>query len=515
VFGVRKEQWLLAAFSGLLQVLIFPSPSLYLFSWVALVPLLGAVLLVDKGLKEKRFSGPSLFQGFVLGYLSGIFWYAGSCYWVFHAMHSYGGLGFGAAVGVLILFCLYLALYHGLFGILLVVTGRRSLRAALLLSPFLWVAVELARTRVTGFPWNLLGTAQVDNIPLTRVAEFTGVYGLSFVIVLVNGSFVAALMTAGPRRWRLFGISLVMAGLLQAGVLERLLALPAEHTALLVQHNLPLAGSWTQSSLYGAVAELAQMSSIPASEAKANPRLIIWPESPAPFFESDPGFRQAVSVLAREQNAYVLAALVGEVMPAQGGATPALTNRAALITPDGSWPGHYDKIHLVPFGEYVPFQPLFSFAGGLTREVGNYTPGKVRTLFDVEGGKFGAFICYESVFPDEVRQFAATGAQVLVNVSDDGWYGHYGAPGQHLNMARMRAIENRRWLLRATNNGITASIDPLGRVVAQAPADQRTTLTAPYGFISATTFYTRHGDLFAWACVIIASSGLLLQFLPK
>jgi len=183
-----------------------------------------------------------------------------------------------------------------------------------------------------------------------------------------------------------------------------------------------------------------------------------------------------------------------------------------LVLPTGEWSAQYDKIHLVPFGEYVPFHQLFSFAAKLTREVGNYLPGNARTSFDVDGHKLGTFICYEAIFPDEVREFAAGGADLFINLSDDGWYGDIGAPGQHLNMARMRAIENGRWLLRATNTGITASIDPMGRVVAQAPRNQRTALLAPYNFVDSTTFYTRYGDWFAWWCAIISMFGLFVRF---
>ncbi|MGH9650510.1 MAG: apolipoprotein N-acyltransferase, partial [Terriglobales bacterium] len=176
----------------------------------------------------------------------------------------------------------------------------------------------------------------------------------------------------------------------------------------------------------------------------------------------------------------------------------------------GAWRARYDKIHLVPFGEYVPFSSLLFFAGKLTREVGDFVPGHERTVFDLGEGKMGVFICFESIFPDEVREFAALGAQVFVNVSNDGWFGETGAPGQHLNMARMRAIENHRWLLRATNSGITAAIDPHGRVVMRGPRNVRAALDVPYAYVGETTFYTRHGDWFAFGCAIIAVAALLV-----
>ena len=170
-------------------------------------------------------------------------------------------------------------------------------------------------------------------------------------------------------------------------------------------------------------------------------------------------------------------------------------------------------MHLVPFGEYVPFKSIFSFAGGLTKEVGDFSEGTSRAPLDAGGTKLGAFICYESIFPDEIRQLAANGAQVFVNISNDGWYGDSGAYAQHLKQARMRAVENNRWLLRDTNTGVTASIDPYGRVVASIPRKIRTTLVAPYALSSVTTFYTRHGDWFAFLCAIISIVALAMRFL--
>jgi apolipoprotein N-acyltransferase len=179
-------------------------------------------------------------------------------------------------------------------------------------------------------------------------------------------------------------------------------------------------------------------------------------------------------------------------------------NAASVFTADGNLLGRYEKIHLVPWGEYIPFQRFFSFAHRLTGNAGDLTHGSRRTVFRVKGHTYGIFICYESIFASEVRQFAENGAQVLVNISDDGWYGDTSAPWQHLNMARMRAIENRRWLLRDTNTGVTTAIDPYGRLTMSAPRHVFTSLAARYGFRDDLTFYTRYGDLFAMACGIIS-----------
>jgi apolipoprotein N-acyltransferase len=190
-------------------------------------------------------------------------------------------------------------------------------------------------------------------------------------------------------------------------------------------------------------------------------------------------------------------------------------NSGNLISPQGEWVARYDKIHLVPFGEYVPFKRVFGFAGGLTKEVGDFLPGSSRAPLPAGDTKLGVFICYESIFPDEIRQFVANGAQVLVNISNDGWYGDSGAYAQHLRQVRMRAVENSRWLLRDTNTGVTAVIDPDGRIVSRAPRKMRTALEANYARSNVTTFYTRHGDWFAYLCAIISAAALVMRFVSR
>jgi len=215
--------------------------------------------------------------------------------------------------------------------------------------------------------------------------------------------------------------------------------------------------------------------------------------------------------VARATKTWIVAGAIGSEEPRTRADAP-VWNSAALISPSGDWAARYDKVHLVPFGEYLPFPSLFSFAGGLTKEVGEFERGASRAPLNAGGERLGVFICYESVFPDEVRQFAAQGAEVLVNLSNDGWYGDSGAYAQHLNQTRMRAIENHRWLLSATDTGVTASIDPWGRVAARIPRKQQAVLFAPYALTSVTTFYTRHGDWFAYGCAIISVGALFMRF---
>jgi apolipoprotein N-acyltransferase len=533
---IHFSAWLLVGLSSLLQVLIFPLPGLYLLSWIALAPLMLALLRTQvMGALEiddsVRLRAASPGQAFLLAYVCGILWYAGTCYWIYDTMHQYGGLHPAAALLALLLFCLYLGLYHGLYGLLvsLLVGAEQDNRRVLVAAPFLWVAVELARTRVTGFPWNLLGIAQVDNVALCRIAERTGVYGISFEIMLVNVALAAAFLVHRKKRRTLLIAAMAAAAVLQVG---RWISAPdvlADHAAVLVQPNIPASveTEWTRDYFESTLQSLSALSlktarhdSSPESRATSanlagsvKVDLIVWPESPAPFYTNDPLFRSAVSEMARQSRTWVLTGAIGTKSSTHdGGQGAQIFNSAALISPEGDWTERYDKVHLVPFGEYLPFPRLFAFAGGLTKQVGEFGHGTSQIPLDSGGTRLGVFICYESVFPDEVRQFAERGAQVLVNLSNDGWYGDSGAYAQHLNQTRMRAIENNRWLLSATNTGVTASIDPFGRIVARVPRKERTALVAPYALNAISTFYARHGDWFAYACAIISMVALLTRF---
>jgi len=308
---------------------------------------------------------------------------------------------------------------------------------------------------------------------------------------------------------------LAAAAALQAGRLVEAPTAKADRTALLVQQNVPVQAEWSPQYFQQTLGELTQLTENSAQNSanggKVN--LIVWPESPAPFFTNDAKFRDTLGRLARDTGAWIVVGAIGSNAPNPNSEAP-LFNSAALVSPVGEWTSRYDKVHLVPFGEYLPFPSLFAFAGGLTREVGQFEHGASHAPLQAGDQRLGLLICYESIFPDEVRQSANQGAEVFVNISNDGWYGDSGAYAQHLNQTRMRAIENDRWLLSATNTGVTASIDPWGQIAARIPRKQRAALVAPYALTSVTTFYTRHGDWFAYACAIISVGALFGRFTP-
>jgi apolipoprotein N-acyltransferase len=312
------------------------------------------------------------------------------------------------------------------------------------------------------------------------------------------------------RKWLLVAAS-AAALILQAGQLFNPRPVPTGRTALLVQQNIPAEENWTRDYFQGTLRDLAWISLHPLG-AQDGQRfdLIVWPESPSPFFLNDASFREVVAALARESRTWLLVGSIG-TESASSERQSEVFNSAALISPSGELVQRYDKTHLVPFGEYVPFKRFLPFMDMLTDQIGNFGWGHSHKPLNAAGQKLGISICYESIFPNEIRESVQSGADVLINLTNDGWYGDSGAWKQHLQMTRMRAIENGRWMLAGTNTGVTASVDPYGRIVAATGRKFRTALVAPYGLLSGTTFYARHGDWFAYACAIISIGALLVR----
>jgi apolipoprotein N-acyltransferase len=525
---------LLAVVASVLLDFCFPvagplHPWQPVLAWIALVPLLWA-LLAERNAAHPRY----LRRAALTGYLSGLLWYILNCYWIYRTMRLYGHVPPIGSAGIVFLFSAVLGLYFGLFGLILAFFRRRfGLIGALFLAPFLWTALELAASRITSVPWDQFGYSQINNLWLTRLAPFTGVYGISFVLVSVNALFAAALLSPARRTRTATGaIAVVLAFILACGAFISLPPSPTSAYAVLLQpnNNVESDQAWHGTRWNGSAAWLIQQSQLtctpaftgmhkpgatPLSPAFGDrvggatgsvpptcpqntppPGIVLWPETASWFASNDPETLAAMSALAHAAHAPLIIGMEG-LDPA------GVYNSALFVRADGSVAGRYDKIHLVPFGEYIPYRNLFFFAHQLTHQLQDLQRGTRRVVFHTDGHSFGAFICYESIFGNEIRHFARNGAQVLVNLSDDGWYGDTSAPWQHLDMTRMRAIENHRWLLLDTNSGVTSAIDPRGRVTVSAPRHTLTTLVARYGTLTDLTFYTRYGDVFAWLCSAI------------
>jgi len=347
--------------------------------------------------------------------------------------------------------------------------------------------------RSIGFQWVTLGNAGANMSLPMRLAPYTGVHGLSFVFMMMMVAMTQVLLRRP--RWQLLW-------LLPLPLLILLPDLPAAQpgaaSAAVLQPNIDETREWTVDSVRSAERELALISiRTTLSAGVAKPDLLVWPEVPAPFyFDEDVGFREVATGLARAAKASFL---FGTVAHSE---RKAPLNSALLLSPAGEPVARYDKIHLVPFGEYVPWP--FGFANKITSEVGDFEPGTRIVTAQVGTHKIGSFICYESAFPALTRKFVQNGAEALFNLSNDGYFGRSeSAREQHLLVVRMRAAENARWIIRATNDGVTASVDPAGRVIRRLPSFVETAGILPYSYRQEQTFYTRHGDWFGWSCVVL------------
>ncbi len=488
---------LLALSSGLALALAFPSYNFPLLPWVAVAGLLLASLRTRQG------------QAALVGFLHGAVFYSATLSWVYTVMRVHGGLAPSSAAAVLAALVVAASLFTATFSLGVAWLGRRSGGRALVAAPFLWVALEYGRTHLPaiGFPWNLLGYAASSNLGLLQLASLTGIYGLSFLVVAYNALLAGMLVRSS--RGRALGFWLIVTVMLLAVASFGGRFVPAPHprfVAHLVQTNFPQFPNYPADWMERHASELDELERLSITAGEKSPGLVIWPEVPAPFYAQDPRFVDRVERIVRATRSDFLVGVVDWKPGPHGGLAP--YNSAALFNPSGRRVFLYDKIHLVPFGEYVPLRRWLTFAKQLTVEVGEFQPGseyKVGVLArGAGGGKFGVFICYEAIFPAEVRRFVLNGAELLINLSNDGWFGRSAAPEQHLEMARVRAVENRRWLLRATNNGFTTAIDPYGRYATRLATDVRGVLDAPYDHRSDSTLYARWGDWLAWVCVVSA-----------
>ncbi len=499
-----RNQVFSALASGGLLALAFPGTGdLGWLAFPALVPLLGAI------------DDVSWWRAGGLGLVAGLVFWLATISWVAQTMVRYGGLPWLLADLALLALVGYLALYWAAFCALLSRIRVASGGLHVVVAASLWVALEFLRTYLlTGFPWNLLGYSQHGNLPLIQVAAVTGVYGVSFIVLAVNAALASVFQTRG-RRTRAVAPLVTAAvcwmvavgvGRLQPPLREPKPSIPVALVQGNITQGVKWDPTWQQKTL-----DIYRRLTIQA--ARKHPGLIVWPETAVPFFLREDPRRSEVEGLAREAGTYLL---VGT--PDREGGSP--QNAALLLGPEGRLLGRYDKRHLVPFGEYVPLRRLLFFvnvlAGGV---IGEFHPGAGATVFSVPFGRFAALICYEAIFPAEVREFVLAGAEVLVNITNDAWFGDSAAPAQHLTMAAFRAIENRVYLIRAANTGISAIIAPDGRILQASGLFTPAIVSGAVVPRTATTLYTRHGDVFAWGTVGVtlaaALAGLGRITLPK
>ncbi len=499
-FRKKAITYLPAIASGILISLAFPVFDLFFLAWVGFVPLLLSL------------RGKSGREPFNIGFVFGIVYFFGTLYWIYHSINYYGGVSFPASISVVLLLCCYLALYPAIFSFLFSSMLRKTKLPALLTAPVIWVVLEFMRSyALTGFPWSSIGYSQYRFLPMIQVADITGVYGISFLVLAVNGAVVDALfLKERVREMPLFPVSFTYAGFASlAAVLVLSLGYGAWRlgqerkghsiTVGIVQGDIEQDKKWEPRYQQ---AVLDTYFALSKTAAVSSPQLIIWPETAVPFlFGSDSGNSRKLVDFEKSLGTDLLFGSVVVKEASKGNIL--LSNSAVLLDREGKTVYSYDKIHLVPFGEYVPLRSILFFIDKLVAGIGDYIPGKEYMRAETGFGDFGTLICYEVIFPGLVRKFYTDGGDFIVNITNDAWFGKTTGPYQHFSMAVFRAIENRKPLIRAANTGISGFIDSSGRVLARTPLFQRLELTGTVKTDGTLTFYTKYGDLFSYLCIVL------------
>ena len=484
--------WILALSSAGLLVLLFPP---FGFAWlapVALAPLLIACAREDRW--QWRFA---------FGHAAGVVYWFGICHWIQWTLEHHGGMSGAFAWFCFALFCLAKAVQLGAFAALSGMVMRKWF--ALPAIAAIWVAIEWTHS-YTGFEWLNLGNAASDMALPLRLAPVTGVWGLSFAFALMGAVIAAVIVALTMRR-----PSHPAVWLLALPCLVLLPDLPdarkGSATAVVVQPNIDDDSVWSE-DLLASTERRMRIFSLSVAGGDRSADVIVWPEVPAPFYDSDSAFAGFIGGIARQAKSGLLTGVVART------ATGAPLNSALLIDENGNRVSRYDKVNLVPFGEFVPW-PFGLITRKVSTEAGEFAAGQNIVISKLAGRTLGTFICYESVFPGYIRQFASSGAQVLFNISNDSWFGKTAARYQHLLIVRMRAAENKRWIVRATNDGITGVIDPAGRVGRTLPEYQEASARVQYNYIGEQTFYTKHGDWFVLLCAILSLGAITSAVLPE
>tara|TARA_B100001123_G_scaffold415872_2_gene516848 strand:- start:6620 stop:8152 length:1533 start_codon:yes stop_codon:yes gene_type:complete len=480
-----------ASLSGVLLVFSFPSVGHPAIAWVALCPLLLAL-----------HSTRSLPLAFGIGMVTGVIQFGGTLSWLAQVMVEFGGLPLFIGWALNALLVAYLALFPGVFALTLVALQNRFGGVVLMGAAPVWLTTELGRMWLFGgFPWELIGYSQTSVLSVAQFASLFGVHGLTLLVVLVNSALAFALVGSGP--WR-FRVILTTFGLLSAVVLFGLARLADNDllsegeplTVGLIQGNVPQQEKWNplrREEILNRYINLSRQSSVDGAQ------LIIWPESATPFsFEEHPA-GEMVRRLARDTGVHVLFGST-RIQGHRGGR---LFNAAFMLDQRGDTVGVYHKMHLVPFGEYVPFRRFLPFASPLVETMTEFSPGRRPEPLPIDSHLTSAAICYEIIYPSLAREFVRNGSELLTTITNDAWYGRSAAPYQHFQQARMRAIEQGRYLVRAANTGISGIVDPYGRVLARGELFETRAITHEVRLLSGLTFYGHIGDFLAYLCLVL------------
>ena len=492
---------LLAILSGIMLTASFPPGKLDWMAWFALVPLF-------KGLENEA---PS--RAFRLGFMAGTVHYLTLIYWIVVAVGHYGNLNAFFSAATLFLLCLYLAVYIGLFSCLNIHLERS--RFFLVFVPCFWVGLEYVRAHLlTGFPWCLLGYTQFKNLHIIQIADLCGVYGLSFLIVLVNGviyRFFSRLYkrSVGALKWEVLITALILGGIFAYGHYCLINELPGKDASssinsVIIQGNINQSVKWDPDYQANTMLTYQRLT---REAYNFKPVLIVWPETSVPFFFQDNmEHSPTVYSLAKESGAILI---FGSPAYKRVGGSTRYYNRAYLIASNNQQSQFYDKVHLLPFGEYVPLKRLLFFINRLVPAAGDFEAGDEIVPLHQDKLSAGILICYEAIFPGLARAHARKGANILINITNDAWFGMTSAPYQHLCMAAFRAVENRMPMIRAANTGLSAFIGSHGEIIARSNLFTKEVINASVNIARPPlTFYARFGDLFAFTALIVSLIGI-------
>ena len=495
-FLARSKPALLACLiSGLAQVAIFPRLQL---SWLALVCFVPLLILIPYQRSSRLF---------LYFFLSGTLFHLGNLYWIVHVIQHYTTLNTLLSVGVVLLLCLVLSLLWGLFGLLLQMFALRTgFITSMILAPSLWIFLEWSRNPLTHFPWCLLGYSQYSHLRLAQVASLFGVYGLSWLLMAANASLSVFIV----RRKYHYMIATLVLLLLSIGYGHYRIGRPIEGESLKVgciQGNVPQDVKLNYE--FADEINLRHLQMTKELIDRYHPDLVFWSES-STLFQLRNGADWTAQILnLAKQTATPLVIGSDHLQGDQ------IYNSAFFVNAKGEIGSDYDKMYLVPFGEFVPLKSILFFAGKVVPEISDFSPGQDYTSFAVDEQKFGIHICFEVVFPQLSRAFCRNGATFLATITNDAWFGKTCASYQHFAMAVMRAIENRRYLVRCANTGISGFVDPYGRILQATNLYVPAKIVGDVKGIQEQTFYTKHGDILVYASGVICVAAFGLSFRRK
>jgi len=485
-------------FSAITLILSFSSHNCYIFSWLAFAPLLVVTIREKKG------------KGFLWGFIFGVIFYVGNISWINYTLMFYGGIPAFLSIPLLFLLVSYLSLYYGLFSYFLKKVHRTFPAWGIWSAPFIWVGLEWIRSFfMTGFPWSTLGYSQHTFLPVLQISEYTGVYGVSFLIILSNvmlarwclpimkkplikESAICFLIVFSAVFWGSYKIKSIQ------GDMNNSLSV----RGAFVQGNIKQSMKWDPEREKEIVKTYEVLT---LDVAMKRPQFILWPETAVPFlYQNNPEYKKWLEELSNTVGTPIVTGAM--TYNYQSKDEIKYFNSAVLVTPDKNIQKVYDKIHLVPFGEYVPFRKLLFFVDKLVSIVGELTPGTETHTYKISSFSFGTAICFEIIFPDLVRRFADKGVDIVMNLTNDAWYGNTDAPFQHWAMVAFRCVENRIWVVRAANTGISGFINPWGKPVYASKLFSPEAGVFDLSILKNKnkTFYTRFGDIFAKTCFVFS-----------